>query len=487
MSRYLKTGTVLLIVLVAVFAWNTFTLPLPTPVFVSAAMPPIDENAAAQRLAGAVRIPTVSYEDRSLIDPAQLDAFATYLQQTFPRVTASLTREVVNGHSLLYTWPGSDPSAQPILLLAHMDVVPVEPGSEPQWTHAPFSGDIADGYVWGRGTLDDKDSLMAWMESAEHLLAEGFKPRRTIYFAFGDDEEIGGAEGAKQIAALLRSRGVVAEFSLDEGGAITEGIIQGAKRPVATIMSAEKGYLSLRLTAHAPGGHSSMPSPETAIGRLARAVAHLQNRPMPAHMVRPVKDMLDRLAPDMPLLDRIILANRWLLRPLILAEMTRTPASNALVRTTSAPTILRAGMKDNVLPTQAYAVVNFRLLPHDTIADVERHVRLAMADDGIAITQEGDFAAEASPVSDTHSAAFSVIAQTVHDIFPQALVTTGIVTGATDTRNYAGLFVNRYNFSPSVFGPQDLARVHGANERIGVADYANMIRFGMRLLHNAAG
>ncbi|MGH8541443.1 MAG: M20/M25/M40 family metallo-hydrolase, partial [Stenotrophobium sp.] len=300
-------------------------------------------------------------------------------------------------------------------------------------------------------------------------------------------EEIGGEQGAKQIAALLRSRGVIAEFTLDEGGAITEGIVQNVQRPVATVMAAEKGYLSLRLTAHAPGGHSSMPPHETAIGRLARAVSRLQGHPMPARLRAPVNDMLSRLAPNMPLFDRIALANRWLLRPLIAAKMTRAPATNALVRTTTAPTILRAGVKDNVLPSEAYAVVNFRLLPGDSIADVERHARLAMADDGIVITQEGGFASEASPVSDTHSAAFGVIAQTIHDIFPQALVTTGIVTGATDTRNYAGLFVNRYNFAPSVFGPQDLARVHGANERIGVKDYANMIRFGMRLLHNAAG
>ncbi|MGH8541104.1 MAG: M20/M25/M40 family metallo-hydrolase, partial [Stenotrophobium sp.] len=226
MNRYLKTGTVLLLVLAAVLAWNTFTLPPPAPVYMEVAMPPIDEDAVAQRLSAAVRIPTISFEDRSQIDPAQLDAFAAYLQQTFPRVAASLTREVVNGHSLLYTWPGSDSAAKPILLLAHMDVVPVEPGSEAQWTHAPFSGDIADGYIWGRGSLDDKDSLMAWMESAERLLAEGFKPKRTIYFAFGHDEEIGGEQGAKQIAALLRSRGVIAEFTLDEGGAITEGIVQ---------------------------------------------------------------------------------------------------------------------------------------------------------------------------------------------------------------------------------------------------------------------
>ena len=470
----------------AVMAWNTAKLSAAATPAASVKLPDIDSTGSLQRLAGAIRIPTISYEDRSRIDARQLDALANYLQQNFPRVHASLKRERVGG-SLLYTWAGKDPNAKPILLLAHMDVVPVEPGSEKQWTHEPFSGDIAEGFVWGRGTLDDKGNLVALLESAETLLSKGFVPSRTIYLAFGHDEEIGGDEGAAKIAALLKSRGVKAEFSLDEGGVITQGIIAGVSKPVASIMVAEKGYVSIRLTAHAKGGHSSMPSSDTAIGTLARAVARIQTRPMPGRLTPPVNEMLDRLAPEMPLANRIVLANRWLLQRVLVRMMSGTPVSNALVRTTTAPTILRAGIKDNVLPSEAYAVINFRLLPGDTIADVEKHLRDAIADDRVVISREGTMASEASPVSDSHSAGFAVIAKTVNQIFPQALVSTGIVTGATDNRHYAGVFENRYNFSPSLYHAEDVARVHGANERIGEQAYIDMIRFYAQLMQNAAG
>ncbi|MGH8504940.1 MAG: M20 family peptidase [Stenotrophobium sp.] len=487
MSRYSKIALALLLTLAVIFTYNTMQVPPPAPVDAAVPMPPVDQDAVAQRLAGAVRIPTVSYADPAKIDDTQLDVLADYLQRSFPRVAASLTREVVNGHSLLYTWTGKDPSAKPLLFLAHMDVVPVEPGSESQWTHPPFSGDIADGYIWGRGTLDDKGNLMAWLEATEQMLAARFQPSRTIYFAFGHDEEIGGQQGATQIAALLKSRGVHAEFALDEGGVITQGVVDGVSRPVASIMAAEKGYVSFRLTATAPGGHSSMPPHDSAIARLAHAVNLLQHRPMPARLEPPVTDMLDRLTPEMPRLQRVIMANRWLTRPLIVHQMSRKPVGNALVRTTTALTMLRAGVKDNVLPSTATAVVNFRLLPGDTIASVEHHIRIAIADDGIAITREGDFAEEASPVSDTHSPAFQLLARTVNEIFPQAVVTTGIVVGATDLRHYAGLYDNRYNFTPNLFTPADIPRIHGINERVSVSGYADMIRFYMRLLHNAAG
>ena len=484
MKFLLKAATVALLLIAVVLAWNTSRLPDPAPATAAVTQIAVDETGAAQRLAGAVRVPTISYEDRSRIDGKALDDLATYLEHNFPKTHAALTRERV-GHSLLYTWRGSDAAAKPILLLAHMDVVPVEPGTEKSWTHAPFSGDIADGYVWGRGTLDDKNCVMAWMEATEMLLVQGYAPRQTIYLAFGHDEEIGGAEGAVKVAALLKSRGVHAEFSLDEGGAITRGVIPGVTRPVASIMAAEKGQVSFRLVAHAQGGHSSMPPPETAIGELARAVRRVQNRHMPGRIAPPVTGMLDRLAPEMPLARRVAIANRWLFGPLLVGMLSRTPVGNALVRTTTAPTLFHAGIKDNVLPAEAYAVINFRLLPDDSVADIERHVRLAIGDDRIEVTREGQFGNDASPVSDTHAPAFALLERTVNDVFPDVVVSTGLMFGASDTRNYAGLYDNRYNFSPSVYQPQDLARVHGIDERVSVKGYADMIRYYARLLQNA--
>lgn len=467
--------------LVSVLGWNTLALKSPAQAAAVAAIA-LDEMALAQRLAGAVRIQTISLEDRSAINPAAFDELAAYLRTSFPRTHATLKLETVNAHSLLYTWPGRDTAAKPVLLLAHLDVVPVEPGTETRWTHPPFSGAIADGYIWGRGTLDDKNGALAQLEAIEHLLAEGYSPARTIYLAFGHDEEIGGEQGAQKIAALLKSRGIKAEFALDEGGAITQGVIAGLKIPVASIMGAEKGYLSLRLTTRAAGGHSSMPPTQTAAGQLARAVARVQDSPLPARITPAAGAMLGRLAPDMSLTSRVAIANRWLFEPLLLKILSSSPVSNALIRTTTAPTLLRAGIKDNVLPSEASAVINFRLLPGDSVASVEQHLRELIADEGVEITREPGFAKEASAVSPVDTAGFALLEQTVNEVFPAARVSTGIVLGATDLRNYADVFEQRYNFSPTLYHAEDLARLHGTDERISIAGYADSVRFYLQLL-----
>src|SRR5262245_49205485 len=178
----------------------------------------VDSRAAAERLAGAIRFPTVSHEDGKNIEAAAFRGLHEYLQRSFPRVHAALTRETVAGYSLLYTWKGRNPGLAPILLMSHQDVVPIEPGTEKDWTHPPFSGRIDGGFVWGRGTLDDKVSVLATLEAAEMLLARGFQPQRTVYFAFGHDEEVGGMKGAAAIASLLERRGVRPELIIDEGG-----------------------------------------------------------------------------------------------------------------------------------------------------------------------------------------------------------------------------------------------------------------------------
>jgi carboxypeptidase PM20D1 len=458
---------------------------LPPPAAPGQAIPAIelDGDAAVQRLAAALRIRTISYLDRAQVDPQALDDFAAHLQRSFPRVHAALQRETV-GKSLLYTWPGADPAGKPILLIAHMDVVPVEPGTEAKWTQPPFGGVVADGYIWGRGARDDKSSVLALLEAAEFLLAAGFQPPRTVYLAFGHDEEIGGQQGAKQVAALLRSRGVMAEFLLDEGGAVLDGLVAGVSRPVAAIMSAEKGYFTVQLTTRAEGGHSSRPPPQTAVGQLARAVARVQDGLLPTHLVRPVTDMLDRLAPEMAFTARLALANRWLFGPLIERTFAGDPTTNTLVRTTTAPTVFHAGIKDNVLPSEASALVNFRLLPGDTRDGVLAHLRRVIDDEGVELAPYGDFGNEASEPAPVDNAAFALLARTAAELFPAAAISTGLVTGATDARNYAGVYESRYNFSPSALRPEDLATVHGTNERLAVDNYLGMIRFYVQLLRN---
>ena len=241
----------------------------------------LDQDEIVTRLSEAIQFKTISFESGTESNTDPFRDFHAFLAKSFPRVHAQLTREVVNDHSLLYTWKGKDDRLKPILLMAHMDVVPVDPDSEKLWTHAPFSGQVADGYVWGRGTMDDKVSVLGILEAVEKLLADGFQPQCTVYLAFGHDEEIGGQQGAAKIAALLSQRDVQPEFVLDEGSAITDGIIPGVAAPVAMIGIGEKGDLSLQLTVTSPGGHSSLPPSESAIGILSRAIDKVENTRFP--------------------------------------------------------------------------------------------------------------------------------------------------------------------------------------------------------------
>lgn len=485
MNKLVKGAGVLLALVVAVCLIRVAMLPAPAGRGTPAPPIALDADAAVQRLAGALRIPTVSHAEAQKNDPAAFAAFAEYLERGFPRAHAALARERV-GQSLLFTWTGKDPAAPPLLLLAHMDVVPVEPGTEAGWTHPPFGGVVADGTIWGRGARDDKSSVLALMETAEWLAGQGFQPARTVYLAFGHDEEIGGNEGARKIAALLKSRGVTNADLLDEGSAVlADGIIPDVRRPVAAIMAAEKGYLSVQLRVRAEGGHSSRPPRETAVGRLARAVARVQDHPLPTRLVRPVTDTFDRLLPEMPFGRRLVLANRWLFGPLIRRGLAGNPTTNAIVRTTTAPTVFQAGVKDNVLPAEATAVVNFRLLPGDGAASVMAHVRKVVDDDGVEVTEYGGFGNEASEPSPLDGAFFRLLERTSQEIFPDAVVSTGLVIGATDARNYAGVYATRYNFSPSVVTPADLPTIHGTDERIQADNYLGMIRFYVQLLRNA--
>lgn len=446
----------------------------------------IDDRAAAGRLAAAVRFPTISHEESGQVEREAFLGLHDHLTRSFPLVHAQLTREVVAGYSLLYTWKGRNPGAAPILLLSHQDVVPVEPGTARAWTHPPFSGAIVDGYVWGRGTLDDKAGVLGLLEAVEHLLARGFQPERTVLLAFGHDEEVSGVQGAKNVAALLRQRGVKPEFVLDEGGVIAEGMIAGIDAPVALVGTAEKGYVSVDLVAKAEGGHSSMPPPHTTIGRLAAVIHGLEENQMPARIDGATRKSLEVLAPEMPFGPRLFLSNLWLFAPLAERTFSGDPAGNSRIRTTTAATILNAGVKENVLPHEARAVVNFRILPGDSVEDVLEHVR-AHAGPDVQVSARRATATEPSPESGVESPAFRQIQTTIAQVFPGTLVSPNLLGGGTDTKHFQGLTPNVYRFLPVRIRKEDLARIHGTNERIGIEDYAGAVQFYVQLIRNTAG
>ncbi|HST62563.1 MAG TPA: M20 family peptidase [Longimicrobium sp.] len=441
---------------------------------------------AAERLAEAIRIPTVSNQDSAQFDTAAFGAFHTLLRQRFPRVHARLRLETVGGYSLLYTWPGTDPSLPPVLLMGHMDVVPVEPGTEARWTRPPFSGALADGFVWGRGALDDKVSVMGTLEAVEMLLADNFAPRRTVMLAYGHDEETGG-RGAKQIAALLRARGVRPLLVLDEGGIVGRGLMPGVERPTALVGIAEKGFVSVELAAEAPGGHSSMPPRTGSIGRLSAAIQRLEASPMPARLDGPTLQLFGRVGPEMGFAQRMVFANLWITRPLVIRTLEGAPSSNAIIRTTTAPTIFQAGTKENVLPSRARAVVNFRILPGDSVAGVVAHVRRVVGDTAVRVRVLETFSSEPSPVSRTDDAPFRLLERSIRQFAPDAVVAPYLVVGGTDARHFHAISEHVYRFMPVRVTQDDLARVHGTDERISIRDYEAAIGFYRQLLLNTSG
>ena len=499
MKKILIGFVALIGVLVLVVSMKTVTYPWKMQVQVPPIEPlELDADVMASHLAEAVRFKTISHQDPEDNDPNELLAFHRWLQKTYPTAHRVLKRETINEHSLLYSWEGNDPSLEPVIFLAHMDVVPVQPGTEDRWTYPPFAGIVSDGFIWGRGTLDMKGILVGIMEAIEHKVALGHQPRRTIMLSFGHDEEIGGRNGAVKIAELLKSRGVRLKWIIDEGSAITQGIIPGTGVPNALVGIAEKGYVTLELIACGKAGHTSMPPYDTAVTRLARAITKLQKNPFPVSMEEPVSQMLDTLGPELPFTARAALANRWLFGPLIAPALSRWYRSNAdaskginaLFRTTVAPTMLQGSSKENVLPIKTRALVNVRVHPRDTIQSVLEHVRELFKDDPnvtVKIHSDSTLVSDPSPISGTDTEGYRTIERTVREVFPEAVVTPYLVIAATDSRHFGQLAEGIYRFGPFVLSPEDLKRPHGTNERISVEGFADVVRFYTRLIDNIGG
>lgn len=447
----------------------------------------VDEQGVAQTLAGSLRFKTIASQDDQRLNADQFLALHAFLQQRFPRVHAALKREVVGDLSLLYTWQGSDAKTRPILLMAHQDVVPIAPGTESSWQAAPFAGEVKEGFVWGRGAWDDKANLVSQLEAVEMLLASGFQPRQTVYLAFGADEEVGGQRGALEIARLLQSRGIRLDFILDEGLLITDGILPGLTRPAALIGIAEKGYLSVGLRVSATPGHSSMPPApgQSAVAMMSEALRRLDDQQLPAAIRGVAREMFETVAPEMSGFHRFALSNLWLFGPMVQAQLEKGASTNAMLRTTTALTVVHAGDKDNVLPGQAEAVVNFRLLPGDTREHVMQHAKDKVADPRFVLTALPS-SSEASPVTPTRSQSYQLVSRTIRSLFPDTIVAPGLMIGATDSRHFTAISDHIYRFSPVRARAEDLPRFHGSNERIATGNLAELVRFYHQLIRNAA-
>ena len=326
---------------------------------------PVDEQLVAEHLAASVRCKTVHVDEQGTPDPKAFRQLHKMLEETYPLVHQKLKREVVNGYSLLYTWLGTRPDMEPVFLMAHQDVVSTDPA---EWTYPPFEGKIADGLIWGRVTLDIKNQLIGIMEAAEELLRQGFRPQRTILFGLGHDEETGGINGCKVLGQLFKERGMRLAGIVDEGGGISAGLAPGVRGMIGLIGVSEKGYLTVECTVNSQPGHSSTPPPQTAIGILARALSSLEAHPMQTHMRR-LRPLYHGIGKAAPVYIQVAFANIWLFSPWLKRWLVLNPEMNASIRSTTALTIINGGVEDNTIPAEARTIVNFRLLPGDSIAD----------------------------------------------------------------------------------------------------------------------
>lgn len=429
-----------------------------------------------ERLQTLIRIPTVTIADESIADWSAHDRFIAALEELYPALHATLDREVVAGHSLLYRWTGSG-TADPLLLMAHYDVVAA---TDEGWEHGPFSADVVDGTIWGRGTLDDKGDLAAVFEAVEALIIDGFAPSRDVYLCVGHNEESYGT-GARTIAELLASRGVRLGLVSDEGGAVVEGIFPGVTSPIAVIGVSEKGVTTLTLTVEQNGGHASSPPRTTATVRLARAIQRLNDHPFPARVSPPILEMVRTLGRNSSGAAKVFFSNLWLTRPLIGALFGRlSDETRAMTRTTAAVTQLSGSLAPNALAERAIATVNVRIAVGSSVAEMVAHVRSAIADDLVVVTVESP--SEPSPVSRSEGEAWNAISNAVTAVYPGTVVTPYVMFAASDSRWFTGLSDSVYRFSPFRMTAEERATLHAKNERMSVDTWLDGIRFYEHLI-----
>jgi len=467
---------VLLLFLLAFLLVRTATFARPFEPVEPAEGLPVDMQVVAEHLSAAIRCETYATGQADTPNRQGLLGLHRLLEGLYPRVHATLKREVINEFSLLYTWEGSQPALPAVLFMAHQDVVPVEPASLADWTYPPYDGQIADGFVWGRGAIDIKDQIVTLFEAVEGLLKAGYQPQRTIYLAFGHDEETLRGGGAEAMAALLQERMVTLAAVLDEGGTIVDEVLPGVKEPVAMVGTAEKGYLTLEVTVQGQPGHTARPPAHTAIGELAGALSRLEANPMPVH-VSAVKPLFKAVGASAPFFTQMAFANLWLFGGTVKRRLEANPGTNAAIRSTAAVSMIQAGLRENILPAQARATVNYRLLTGDSIATICDHVRQVIHDERVHFECVEGKAWEASPASSVDSAAFHCLETTTRRVFGNIPVAPYLIAGATDARKYVALCENVYRFSPVVMEQADLDRMHGTNERIAVVALEMMVKF----------
>lgn len=436
----------------------------------------VDTEALVDTFSRLIQCRTVSYYDHSLEDESEFEKLVAMLPELYPHVYEACELTRLDGRALLYKWPGREPG-KPSVLMAHYDVVPVE---EDAWEHDPFGGEVIDGVLWGRGCLDTKATFNGVLFSANALIAEGFVPEHDVYFAFSGGEEVSGP-GAIYIKDWLVEHGIEPELVLDEGGAVVADIFPGVTTPGGFIGIAEKGNMFVRLTAESGGGHASAPKPDSPIAVLAEAVDAIETNPMPIKMSEPVAKMFDTLGRHASPLYRMLFANIDIFMPVLDLICRKAGGNlNALMRTTFAFTQMRGSAAPNVIPPSAEVIINVRLNPEDTVDDVMDYLEKTIEDPKVKIEMIDGW--NPSTVSRTDCEGYQRIARAVADTWTDCIVSPYVMVQYSDSRHYSKFSDRVYRFSAYDATSEELATIHGNNERIRLDALRHTIEFYTRLM-----
>ncbi len=507
MKKFLFIILSILIIIIIIVLIKTFTYPFKKiNLKASEGWKFVKDDSAIQRLSGGLKIPTVSSGELGTFDYSTFDIIKEYLKTSYPLIYQNAEFTEVNKYGLVFKLKGSNSSLDPILFLSHTDVVPpgdadvkdkseniFRPDDKPlpavskvaeDWDFGPFSGAVANGRIYGRGSIDMKGMLFSLMESMNNLIRNKHIPQRDIYLAFGFDEEVGGQQGAVKIAEYFKSKNLKFDAVYDEGGLILEkGSVVGIDADVAVIGCAEKGFLSVKIKVKGLGGHASMPPMESAIGKAAIIMQRLENDQMKPMITPLIKEFFTNIGGSMSFVNRMGIANQWLLKPVLLSQLTKNNSTNALVRTTTALTMMKGSDAPNVLSPEVEFVVNFRLLPGNSVKEVKEHIANATKGFDVEI-EEIDSVKEASAVSPSHTKAFKLIEAAIKEIHPTAIATPYLTVGATDAYKYQIVSKNIYRFMPIKINDAEKQSIHSTNEYLSIENYMKMIHYFEYIMTN---
>lgn len=428
---------------------------------------------AIKHMTEAIQIATETPNDAFEYDSAVFYSYRKLIEKNYPLVHQQLSRTVIDSFNYIYKWQGTDTTKLPMVLMAHYDVVPVEASAIKLWHAKPYGGEVKDNYIWGRGVLDDKSSMISLLEATEAQLKAGFTPSQTIYLCFGADEESNG-RGAAAMVKYFEFKKQRFDMVVDEGGEISTEDNKNIRQPIASVGVGEKGYVTLVLSVQRAGGHSSIPEKSSSIGILSKALHTIEENQIPTRITPPIKAYLERISSyNTNFIEKMQLSNLWLFEKWVLHNMTQNRSSNALVRTTLVPTVVNSGVRDNVIPTFATAMVNSRILPGETPNSVKAYVEKIVNDTNVKISIYPNYETMPSTTTEINSAAFKRVESAIHAVVKDVLVAPMLMVGATDSRNYRTLSDGVINFTPLT----DAKGYHGIDERMLISDYEKYFNY----------